>query len=142
MYNKNTKTSLTCSIILVSMGVFCLVCLSFVVMALQLLYAHARTEEAAILYLQTYRLLTRGAPNCPTCNRATTLIKKSATSDNRYWCCPTHKSFKVPLRRGLFFERQCLPLRSIVELLLLWAFKESVLNTTGLTGISENTVIQ
>ena len=70
MYNKNTKTSLTCSIILDSMGVFCLVFLSFVVMALQLLYAHARTEEAAILYSQTYQLLTRDAPNCPTCNRA------------------------------------------------------------------------
>ena len=70
MYNKNTKTSLMCSIILDSMGVFCLVCLSFVVMALQLLYAHARTEEAAILYLQTCQLLTRDAPNCPTCNRA------------------------------------------------------------------------
>ena len=115
---------------------------SLVVMALQLLYAHARTEEAAILYLQTNGLLTRDAPNCPTCDRATTLIKKSATSDNRYWRCPAHKSFKVPLRRGSFFERQCLPLRNIVELLLLWAFKEPVVSTTGLTGISENTVIQ
>ena len=70
MYDKNTKTSLTCSTILDSMGVFCLVCLSFVVMALQLLYAHARTEEAAILYLQTYQLLTRDTPNFPTCNKA------------------------------------------------------------------------
>ena len=116
--------------------------ISILVMALQLLYAHARTEEDAILFLQTNGLLTRVAPNCPTCNRATTLIKKSANSDNRYWRCPTHKSFKVPLRRGSFFDRQSLPLRNIVELLLLWAFKEPVLNTTGLTGVSENTVIQ
>ena len=99
-------------------------------------------EDKGILYLQTYQLLTRDAPNCPTCNRATTLIKKSATSENRYWRCPAHKNFKVPLRRGSFFERQGLPLRNIVQLLLLWAFKEPVLNTTGLTGISENTVIQ
>ena len=70
------------------------------------------------------------------------MIKKSAPSDNRYWRCPTHKSFKVPLRLGSFFKRQCLPLRNIVELLLMWAFKEPVLNTTGITGISENTVIQ
>ena len=66
--------------------VLCLVCtcfsrrdMSVLVMAFQLLYAHARTEEDDILFLQTNGLLTRTASNCPT-NETTILIKKSVLS--------------------------------------------------------------
>ena len=85
MYNKNTNIFVVFNHFGIN-GRF-LSGLSFVVMALQLLYAHARTEEAAILYLQTYQLLTRDAPNCPTCNRGVFIFlentrKRSKTLEN------------------------------------------------------------
>ena len=145
MDNKTNKILLTCSIILVSMRFFCLVCLCFsrrgISVLVMALYAHARTEEDAILFLQTNGLLTRVAPNCPTCNRTTTLIKKVRTVTTGTGVAQPIKASKIPYEEDLF-SIVSLPLRNIVELLLFWAFQEPVLNTTGLTGVSENTVIQ
>ena len=111
-------------------------------MALQLLYAHARTEIDAIAFLQTQGLLRATPPNCSICGRATSLIKKDANSENRYWRCPAHKANKVPLRKDSFWSQSHVPLCKAVELLVLWAFKEPIVNTIGFTGLSETTVIQ
>ena len=151
MNSKNNKTFLTCSIILVSMEVFCLMRLCFsrcgilvLLMALLLLYMHmyARTEEEAILFLRQKGFWQEPNPIVQPAIELQHFEKEKCHSDKGFWLCPTHKSFTVPLRRGSFFDRQSLPLRNIVELLLLWPFKEPVLNMTGLTGVGENTVIQ
>ena len=60
----------------------------------------------------------------------------------RHSKCPSHKTFKISLRKGSFLENHKVSSRDFVLLLYLWSHEVSVTTASELVGVCDQTSVQ
>jgi transposase-like protein len=90
-------------------------------------------------FLRGKNCLRKTPPNCPVCSRSMTLVKYERS---RIWRCPSHKSEKVSIRAGSYWEKSKLELDKLVEILYFWSLETPIGKLVELSGVSKKTAIQ
>ena len=89
-------------------------------------------------FLRGKNCLRKIPPDCPTCSRPMTLVKYGKS---QIWRCPSHKSEKMSIRAGSFWEKSSLELEKLLEILYFWSLEMPVRKLVEVTGVSKKTII-
>ena len=100
-------------------------------------------DDAGVIEFCQERGLLHKRVHCSTCQRDYSMIKWKSDTCGYVFRCARCRS-KKKLTSDTFFDRSKLPLRKLLGLIYMWAYKYSVpvSTTTTFLGISSATVVQ
>lgn len=105
------------------------------------LVAIVHDNASARIFLQQYNILRTIPPNCNTCDRIMTEVRRTGNTDGIIYRCPNHRNTSISIRHKSFVANAHVSLHQFVLLVYLWAHRTPVTTAVSMLGISEHSII-